>query len=155
MVSLALALISMARCIALAALCVLLCGLLSTATGVAQETPKTELVMFDDVGCPWCRRWDSEVGEAYPRSDEGRLAPLRRLHISEAHRSGLMLANSVTVTPTFVLVDRGVEVGRITGYPGAEFFWAMLDGLIARLPKTPAGNGSRDARLDQRSQAIR
>lgn len=125
----------------------LIFGLLVLMPGAVREAAAAELIMFDDVGCPWCRKWDREVGEAYRRSEEGRRAPLRRVHISEASRSGAMLATAVTVTPTFVLVDRGAEVGRITGYPGAEFFWAMLEALIARLPKAPSEVGGRDASL--------
>ncbi len=100
----------------------------------ARPVAAAELVMFVDTGCPWCLRWDKEVGEAYPRSDEGRRAPLRRLHISTARRSGLQLARAVTVTPTFVLIEDGAEIGRITGYPGADFFWGMLGELFTRLP---------------------
>lgn len=121
-----------------------LAGAVAALSLEARHAVAAELIMFEEQGCPWCRLWDREVGGAYPRSDEGRLAPLRRIHISEARRSGLGLSAPVTVTPTFVLVDRGVEVGRITGYPGADFFWGMLDGLLARLPK-PSGDGLRDA----------
>lgn len=141
----------MARC-AVLAIYGLVYGLLIAAPGLARQATTAELVMFDDAGCPWCRRWDREVGDAYPRSEEGKRVPLRRMHISEARRSGLVLVSAVTVTPTFVLVDRGAEVGRITGYPGADFFWAMLDGLIARLPRPPNENGSRDAHLFERGQ---
>lgn len=112
-----------------------------------------ELVMFVDTGCPWCLRWDREVGEAYGRSEEGRRAPLRRLHISTARRSGLTLAGAVTVTPTFVLVDAGQEVGRITGYPGADFFWGMLGELLAKLaPVVP--DKPRDARLSGKTAHV-
>lgn len=100
----------------------------------AARASSAELVMFFEAGCPWCARWDREVGEAYERTDEGRIAPLRRVDISDARRSGIRLASAVTVTPTFVLVEDGGEVGRITGYPGADFFWGMLGELIARLP---------------------
>jgi len=114
----------------------------------AQAPSSVELVMFEEAGCPWCRLWDREVAGAYARSDEGRRAPLRRIHIAEARRSGLALKAPVTVTPTFVLVAQGAEVGRITGYPGADFFWGMLGELMARLPNAPAGNRARDARIE-------
>lgn len=116
----------------------LLLAVLAGTSPMAQVPSRPELIMFDEAGCPWCRRWDEEVGPAYPRSEEGRRAPLRRIHISEARRSGIKLVTAVTVTPTFVLVDDGAEIGRITGYPGADFFWGMLDGLMDRLPRAPA-----------------
>ena len=45
----------------------------------------------------------------------------------------------VRSSPTFVLVDGGREIGRITGYPGAEFFWPLLGELIAKLDPPTAG----------------
>ena len=34
----------------------------------------------------------------------------------------------------FILVDKGREIGRIRGYPGAEGFWMQLSSLMDRLP---------------------
>jgi len=125
----------------------------------------TELVMFEDAGCSWCRRFLAEIGPIYPRTEEGRRAPLRRLDISEATRSGLNLKTRVTVTPTFVLVADGVEVGRITGYPGQDFFWGLLGELFGRLPPAPemaprlrdagvTGCGSASGRRDRIVSAV-
>lgn len=108
-------------------------------TALVASVRAAELVMFEEAGCPWCARWEQDVGEAYANSEEGRIAPLRRIDISEARRSGVRLAAAVTVTPTFVLVEDGAEVGRITGYPGADFFWGMLGELMARLPSSTSG----------------
>ncbi len=103
----------------------------------------TELVMFDEPGCPWCVRWRREVGVAYPNSAEGKRAPLRVIDISKARSSGIALSAPVRGTPTFVLVDGGREVGRISGYPGPDFFWSLLEGLLKKLgPETPAGNST-------------
>ncbi len=124
------------------------------AAMTAQPVAAAELVMFEEPGCPWCARWDREVAEAYAKSDEGRIAPLRRIHISAAATSGLRLAAPVTVTPTFVLVDGPGEVGRITGYPGADFFWGMLTELMKRLPAASPPLPPRDARrIEERSRA--
>jgi hypothetical protein len=91
--------------------------------------------MFEEPGCPWCVRWHREVGVGYPKSEEGRRAPLRRLHVSNARTSGVRLRSPVTATPTFVLVEGDAEIGRITGYPGADFFWGMLGELLAKMPR--------------------
>ncbi|MEZ5818494.1 MAG: thioredoxin family protein [Hyphomicrobiaceae bacterium] len=107
-------------------------------TSLVGRASAAELVMFVETGCPWCVRWDREVGEAYARSEEGRIAPLRRVPISGQRSAGVRLAANVTVTPTFVLADGGVEVGRITGYPGSDFFWGLLGQLMSRLaPDSP------------------
>lgn len=100
---------------------------------VCQPLHAAELLMFEEAGCPWCARWNSEVAPGYPKSSEGQKAPLRRLEIRSGRPSGIVLAAPVVVTPTFVLVERGREVGRITGYPGADFFWGLLDGLLKKL----------------------
>ncbi|MDX2158785.1 MAG: hypothetical protein SFW09_19965 [Hyphomicrobiaceae bacterium] len=107
-----------------------------------------ELVMFEEAGCAWCRAFDREIAPAYPRTEEGRRAPLRRVDIRNAARSGVRLDKSVYVTPTFVLAENGVELGRITGYPGQDFFWGLLDELLGRLPPAPAPAARpRDAHL--------
>lgn len=93
-----------------------------------------ELVMFKAPGCSWCEVWEKELGGVYPKTSEGKQAPLRRIALSDQKGvSGLDLP--VRGTPTFVLMDKGREIGRIRGYPGEEFFWAMLDDLLARLKK--------------------
>ncbi len=111
-----------------------------------------ELVMFDSANCSWCRRWDREVGVGYPDSDEGQRAPLRRIDISQASASGLRLARTVTATPTFVLVEAGAEVGRITGYPGADFFWGQLAEMMGQLPPAEPAEPVRER---ERSASLR
>lgn len=89
--------------------------------------------MFDDPGCPYCRKWHSEVGSAYRNSDEGRQAPLRVVQVRAGRPSGVTLASPVRYTPTFVLVQDGREIGRVNGYGGADFFWGQLEPLMKKL----------------------
>jgi hypothetical protein len=42
------------------------------------------------------------------------------------------------LTPLFILVDQGREIGRIRGYPGPEGFWTQLAVLMGRLPQITA-----------------
>lgn len=92
------------------------------------------LVMIEQAGCTWCARWDAEVGGEYPLTAEGRIAPLRRIDLRAPLPPDLAFDRPAVFTPTFVLVDDGAEVGRIEGYPGEDFFWPLLDRLIATLP---------------------
>ena len=92
-----------------------------------------ELVMFEAAGCPWCQRWDREVGVSYSKSEEAKTLPLRRVDVGAAATSGIILATPVRYTPTFVVVDDGREVGRITGYQSNDTFWGLLGVLAARL----------------------
>ena len=95
-----------------------------------------ELVMFEAQGCAYCAMWNQEVGVGYPKSDEGRRAPLRRVYASDPEPTDIQLAKPIVYTPTFVLVgDDGKEVGRIDGYAGAEFWWWFLDTLMKKLPE--------------------
>ena len=37
----------------------------------------------------------------------------------------------IVYTPTFVIMRSGEELGRITGYPGAEYFYEELRPILA------------------------
>lgn len=108
---------------------VLVIGSLSASAGVHAA----ELVVFEQPGCVWCQRFETEVAEGYQKSEEGRRAPLRRVDIRQQDTAGFTLAQHVRITPTFVLVENQREVGRLTGYPGKDFFWTELATLTGRL----------------------
>ncbi len=108
--------------------------------GLASPAFAAELLMFEAPGCPWCLRWKQEVGVGYPKSPEGQRAPVRSVALQPGAPEGVKLASPVQFSPTFVLVDdQGREVGRIVGYPGADFFWGLFEGLVKKLPPGPAG----------------
>lgn len=110
--------------------------ILTLSLVIAPAAPAAELVMFEAAGCGYCRAWDQEVGAIYPRSDLGAVAPLRRVDIAAPRPEDLRAISGVVFTPTFVLIDNGAEVGRITGYIGEFQFWGLLDRMIAGL-RTP------------------
>ena len=62
-----------------------------------------------------------------------RLAPLRRVDIHAPWPDDLAAIRPEHFTPTFVLVENGREIDRLRGYPGDEFFWSLLDGMLAKL----------------------
>ena len=107
--------------------------LLISPAGVAAA----ELVMFEEPGCAWCAAWNAEVGVVYDKTAEGREAPLRRVDMTGPRPDDLRAVEAVVYSPTFVLVQQGAEVGRITGYPGENFFWPMLQKLLTRLDGVP------------------
>src|SRR5262245_24167113 len=100
-------------------LAILLPAVVLTFAAVA-TAPAAELVMFERDGCPWCAKFDREVGPIYPKTAEGARAPLRRLNIYQPLPPDLAFIKIERLTPLFVLVDGGREVGRIRGYPGDE-----------------------------------
>jgi hypothetical protein len=104
-----------------------------------------ELVMFEQAGCAWCEAFDREIAPIYRKTAEGRRAPLRRVNIARKLPSDLAFLDPERLTPLFVLVDRGREIGRIRGYPGEDHFWGLLGVLIKELDA--AGTGDERAQL--------
>lgn len=110
---------------------ILALGLGAIAAAPARATGNWRLIMVEEAGCIYCARWHAEVGPGYASSPEGRFAPLQQVRIGSAEVAGIQ---GLRYTPTFVLADGGREVGRITGYPGADFFWGLLDEMLGRTP---------------------
>lgn len=88
-----------------------------------------ELVMVEQPGCAWCERWNAEIAPIYPKTSEGRFAPLRRVDL-RALPDDLSLIRRVSFTPTFLVVEDGRELDRLEGYPGQHFFWPLLEALL-------------------------
>ncbi len=111
--------------------------LLFAVLGLAVGFPAAaaELVMFEAAGCPYCARWNREIAPIYPKTAEGKRAPLRRVDIAGPRPADLAAVPNVVYTPTFVLIEDGREVGRIVGYSGDEIFWSLLSELFARLDR--------------------
>jgi thioredoxin-related protein len=115
----------MGRFLALLCMVTAICG--------ASLAHAAELIMFERSGCPYCMRWDEEIAPAYQRSEEAKVAPLRRYDIGKGQPKDVQLAVAVRFTPTFVLFDQGKEIGRITGYFDNAMFWGLLGKLLEQL----------------------
>ena len=113
----------------------MLAAVLSSA-GVLAPGPAAagELLMFERKGCVYCLKFDHDVAPIYERTDEGRRAPLRRVDLAQGMPADVALASPVRFAPTFVLVDDGREVGRITGYASDEAFWGLLSTITNTMP---------------------
>jgi hypothetical protein len=105
-----------------------------------QALAETRLLMAEEHGCIYCARWNAEIGPIYPKTAEGKAAPLTRFDIIAPPKE-VRFARRVVFTPTFVLVDDNVEVARIEGYPGEDFFWGLLAEMLrqAQVDTAPAG----------------
>lgn len=99
--------------------------------------PTTHLVMLEEAGCTYCLEWEAVIGPIYPKTSEGRIAPLRKVDIHGAWPDDLTAVRKDVYTPTFILVHDGEEIGRIRGYPGEDFFWGLLDQMVRKLPDIP------------------
>lgn len=101
------------------------------AGALAAEGPQLRssgviLLLVEDRGCPYCARWDRDVGPVYARSPEGRFSPLVRRYRGSPDVAFL----GVMFSPTFVVLKDGEEIGRIVGYSGPDFFWSELSPLL-------------------------
>lgn len=90
------------------------------------------LLMVEAKGCIYCAAWRREIGPGYASSSEGRAAPLLVVDRDGPWPDGLALERRPTITPTFVLLRDGMELSRLEGYPGDQFFYPLIAGLLAR-----------------------
>lgn len=95
-----------------------------------------ELLMFKSDSCGWCGLWEREIGKVWPLTPEAAVLRLQRIDLDRpggGRPAGL--ASPVEVTPTFVVLQCGREIGRIVGYNDEAFFWQRLGVIIAGLPQ--------------------
>ena len=102
------------------------------------------LLMVEQRGCVYCARFDAQIAPGYAASTEGADAPLLRVDIDGPWPDGLAIGPRPVITPTFILLDHGTEVGRVEGYVGETYFYPVLRELIddrEDAPQTGAGTG--------------
>lgn len=116
---------------------------------LASAARAAELVVFEQAGCPWCERFERDIAPAYEKSEEGRRAPLRRIDIGKPIPPDIAFIQVERLTPLFVLVDKGREIGRIRGYPGEESFWMQLSVLFQKLDA--AGTGGERTQIPEKT----
>lgn len=107
----------------------------------ARPVSGAELVVFETEGCPYCEAWNRDVGTIFHLTREGRILPLRRVEIEDPIPADLLHIKGIEYTPTFVLIDRGREIGRIVGYLGEDFFWGLMGEVMEKLPPPEISDG--------------
>ncbi len=91
---------------------------------------ETRLVMAEAEGCMWCEKWEAQIGPIYPKTAEGKAAPLMMVNARVPMPEGITLKRPIVFTPTFILTVDGQEIERIEGYPGEDFFWGLLGMML-------------------------
>jgi hypothetical protein len=118
------------------------------AKPVAAETElsgNTTLLMVEEDGCPYCAKFNREIAHIYPKTEEGKTAPLQRIDLHKSWPSSLDHIDRPRFTPTFILVHDNREIGRLIGYNGDEYFWFLLGELLQQVEPastdSPAASG--------------
>lgn len=102
----------------------------------ASAASAAELIFVERAGCPYCIKWEREIAPSYALTKEGKLAKLRKVDLGAGQPTHA--ARPVRFTPTFLVINDGKEVGRITGYSDEAMFWGMLSQILARLEPVAA-----------------
>ena len=105
-----------------------ICG----AGSVKAADSRGQLVMITSSHCPWCEAFEDDIGKGYDLTEEALIYPLRRHDFYDAMPDDLAHLTPATMTPTFIVIRDGAEVGRIIGYPGAELFWWRISEFTAQ-----------------------
>ena len=78
--------------------------------------------------CPFCKAWERDVGFIYSNTPYAQKARLRRVDIADVASTLPELPTIVFGTPTFLILENNMEVGRIEGYQSSDlFFWALSE----------------------------
>ena len=94
----------------------------------AEEQAPLELVMVTSDHCPFCKAWERDVGFIYSNTPYAQKARLRRVDIANVASTLPELPTIVFGTPTFLILENNMEVGRIEGYQSSDlFFWALSE----------------------------
>ena len=98
--------------------------------GAEASNDGLSLVMVEQAGCGYCKAWLRDIAPEYPKTAEGKAAPLRVIDL-HADRPDDLDLKPVIFTPTFILVREGKEISRLEGYLSEDFFWPYLERMIA------------------------
>ncbi|MEG3638392.1 TlpA family protein disulfide reductase [Magnetococcus sp. PR-3] len=95
------------------------------------------LVYFGAEHCPYCRRFEHEVAEVYPKTAMSKKLPLVQVDHDHPPAQYEKLNRKVTFVPSFfILGDAGQIKARFIGYRGEEFWWYDLEDTVAKLEGT-------------------
>lgn len=102
--------------------------------GLAIPIHAAELLVIEQPDCPYCEKFDREISEIYPKTDEGSRAPIVRIALGHSWPEKYRFVTPATITPTFILVHDNQEIDRMVGYQGDGYFWFLLNKMLDQLP---------------------
>jgi hypothetical protein len=91
-----------------------------------------QLVYVEWKDCGYCKVFNRQMVWAYGSSAVGKKVPLRRVNILGKWPADLKRVSRPSYTPVFILVEKGLEVGRFAGYTNPQSFTRNLERLLRK-----------------------
>ncbi len=90
----------------------------------------SKLIMITDSSCIFCKRWERDIGQIYPKTDIAKKFPLTRIEFNSNQKEASYSFKNISGTPTFIFLKDEVEIGRIEGFNDAEMFWWLVEDIM-------------------------
>lgn len=114
-------------------------GVLAVLGVLGQPSPGhagMRLYVFEIEACGACAQFHAEALKDYWSSERSLTLPLTIVDLNALGTAGQPLRAPIRTVPTFVVMRDGVEIARLTGYPGKTAFEASLAAVLADDPPT-------------------
>lgn len=89
------------------------------------------LFVFEIEGCTACAQFHTEALQDYWTSETSRSLPLTIVDLNALGTAGQPLRSPIRTVPTFIVMRDGIEIARLTGYPGKQAFEAGIAQVLA------------------------
>jgi thioredoxin-related protein len=93
---------------------------------LTKDSAQLELVVFERENCHVCQEFRKRNDPRYAAAPTAHEVPLRYVDIDKVDISTLGLKSKLTVLPTIVLMQKGVEVERINGLTAPSTFLVLV-----------------------------
>lgn len=85
-----------------------------------------ELIMFETSLCNHCAVFDDDVAKLYKSHSLAQMAPMVKVNLDEVGTGRYHLNKPIQMVPTFVVMQNGKEIGRISGMVNKFAFLAFV-----------------------------
>lgn len=89
------------------------------------------LVVYEIDGCAACEQFHTEALQDYWSSATSSTLPLTIVDLNALGTAGQALRSPIRTVPTFIVMRDGIEIARLTGYPGKQAFEAGIAQVLA------------------------
>ncbi|WP_303463076.1 SoxS protein [Paracoccus sp. 1_MG-2023] len=98
----------------------------------AAAAPGLQLMVITSRDCHESADFRREVMPGYGRTPAARVAPMIEQPMDAAWPDGLAIGRMPRVTPSFLILQGGVEIARFEGYSDAATFHERLSSALSR-----------------------